>query len=398
MKKIVTTLFCGVLSLSAFAQLQLNYNNAAGNLPGTVVIKTDMLNRVNIQGGGLPTFDPANNMHWDMSAVAFNTPVDYIGYDTNTSVVFIPSNYTGTVLYNLTPLIPYVTHPKFEIRTTDMRTYGEHLERQAFPIGFFTGTPTDSLVILNQDVLYSPFLINFPYPTAPNISNWQNSTTTVTNMELTYSSQSYNQTPISRVSHVTRIDSAVGWGTISAIRLDNQPGGEVDVIQIKNIIITQDSFYQSGGPIPSNILGIFGLTQGQMNYVYQYQWMRAGEVSNMMTVTYDDAQFTSIHDITLHRERLPFATSVSNVKKNNDMAIYPNPAGAFMNVSIKDRTLAGCNYEMMSITGQLAAKGFTALNSGTATIHTENLPSGSYLLRLTNNGVVLGQSMVSVAK
>jgi hypothetical protein len=288
MKKIVTTLFCGVLSLSAFAQLQLNYNNAAGNHPGSVVIKTDMVNRVNIQGGGLPNFDPANNMHWDMSAVAYNTPVDYIGYDTNTSVVFIPSNYTGTVLYNLTPLIPYVTHPKFEIRTTDMRTYGEHLDRQPFPIGFVTGTPTDSLVILNQDVLYSPFVINFPYPTAPNISNWQNSTTTVTNMELTYSSQSYNQTPIYRVTHATRIDSAVGWGTISAIRLDNQPGGEVDVIQIKNIIITQDSFYQSGGPIPSNILSIFGVTQGQTNTVYQYQWMRAGEMSNMMTVTYDD--------------------------------------------------------------------------------------------------------------
>jgi hypothetical protein len=80
------------------------------------------------------------------------------------------------------------------------------------------------------------------------------------------------------------------------------------------------------------------------------------------------------------------------------MAIYPNPAGAFMNVSIKDRTLSNCDYELVNITGQMAAKGVATLNSGTTTINTGDLPSGSYLLRLTNKGVVIGQSMVSIAK
>lgn len=398
MKKLVTTLCSCVCALSALAQFQLNYANAAGQLAGTSVIKTDMINRILPVGGGIPTFVPASNVLWNLNNVTYETAIDYIDYDTSNGGVFAPAEYSSEVVYYLTSLMPYTTHPKFEIKSTGTYTYGEHMDRQAFSIYLVTGGLNDSLVITNQDILYSSPVTNIPYPAIPGTTNWMNTITYTTNELLTYVAQGYNQTPITKVTHATRKDTVVGYGRIVAKRIDNLQGGETDVIMVKEIITTQDSFFDAGVPMPANILNTFGITQGQTSNVYRYNFMRAGQVTAMLTVSYDNPNFTGLHDISIHREGIPFAASVGEVAENSQLQVYPNPASGSINVSIENKMLTNCDYNLVNITGQSVLKGSAAVNSGSFNLHTQDLPSGMYHLVLSSKNEVIGSAPVTIAK
>lgn len=399
MKKVIFTLFSAAMSLSASAQLLITYNNAAGQHPGTVVIKTDNIHSVKKNGGGLPNFDPANNMHWDMSNVQYNTQMNTITYDTCTNLFFSPAKHSSEITYSNTGFLPYVTHLQFEIRSTGMFAYGEHLDRQAFPLGFITGDMGDSLVILNQDIDYSANITNIPYPAAAGITFWSNNFHYNTNLELTYLAQGYNQSPITKVSHVTSLDSAIGWGTISGLHPDNTQGGEVDVLQVKNITTVVDSFYNNGVPVPANVLSTFNLSQGQTNNLYQYNWYRRGEVTAMLNVAFSDAQFTTIHDINFHRERMPFPAGVASASTAaGSMMIYPNPATQAVNISLADKAAAVCEYELINVTGQIIAKGSVPASSGNAVITLGDVPAGTYYISVTSNGAQVSRAPLSIVK
>lgn len=397
MKKLIFTLYTFSLAVVANAQFQLSYYNAAGQYPGSTVIKTDMTHRLDLNGGGIPNLAPVNGSYWDFSSAQYLNTIDYTAYDTNTSVVFIPAEYTGTVVYYLTPFLPYTTQPKFEIRTIGTFTYGEHIDRQAYTLGLFTGDNNDSIVILNQDIMYSSPLTNMPYPAAPGISAWASIFSYNTAMSFTYTAQSYNQAPVTKVSHVVRVDSAAAAGKIRSLRDDNTQGGWIDVLQIMSTTVTQDSFYVNGNPMPGNVLSQFGLSQGMMSTVYQYSFYRAGEVTPLLNAFYNDAQFTDLHSANLHRQRMPDGTSVADVRKAGSLIIYPNPAGNDINF-VLDKGLNRADYSLINVTGQVVAAGSAEAGNGVAHITVTDVPAGMYYIRLSSKGEILGQSPVVITK
>jgi hypothetical protein len=398
MRKIIFTLFTFSLAASANAQFQLSWYNAPGQHPGSSVIKTDMTHRVDLNGPGVPALDPVTGTVWDFTNAQFHSTIDYTAYDTSTSLVFIPAEYSGTVVYYLTPFLPYTTHPKFEIRSIGIYTYGEHIDRQAYSLGVFTGDNNDSLVILDQDIIYSGPVQNMPFPSGIAIAPWSSNISYNTAMSFTYTAQSYNQAPVTKVSHVTRTNEAAAAGKVKAMRLDSQVGASVDVLQIKSVTSIQDSFYVNGNPMPPNVLSQFGLSQGMVTMVYQYAFHRAGELTPMVAAFYDDAQFTSLHSLNLHRERIPLGLSVPEISRDGNMLIYPNPAASSVNISLADKTIKECQYVLTNVTGQVAINGQADMSNGSAQIDLTEMPAGMYYIRLSHNGVPVAQGPVVVTK
>ena len=243
MKKVTFTLIAASLALSASAQLSTyNYADAAGQLSGSVVIKIDTVHRVQVNGGGLPNFAPGNNVTWDMSGVLYNVEKDYLDYDTSAVVAFPSAEYTNNFKYRLTQLLSYESNLKFAIMPASITSYGEHIDLQTFPLGIITGNNGDELDIITQDITYTTPIVTMPFPCVSGTTNWNTTTSYSTDMLLTYQAQGYNDQPIEKVSHISRIDSAVGYGEILAMRIDGTLGEPREVIQIKTITELEDSF------------------------------------------------------------------------------------------------------------------------------------------------------------
>jgi len=401
MKKLTFTLLSACLALSASAQLSTyNYANAAGQSSGSSVIKSDTINSVQPNGGGIPSFAPAMNATWNLAGAQYQVDLSYRQYDTSTVALFNPAEYSNRVTYKLTPQLNYVSHLKFAITPAGMIGYGEHIDQQTYPIGLLTGNQNDILVINTQDVLYSTPVTFMPYPAVAGTTTWNTNLMTYnTNMTLTYTAEGYMAAPIVRKSRVTRTEEAVGYGTMK-IKIPGtmMPGVPIQVIQVKSIMVTQDSFFQNNVPMPANVLATFNITQGQVSSVNQYAFYRAGEVTPMVTASYDSPAFTSLYDLIVHAQRVPMDMSVNNVKNDDRVSVYPNPATSHVNISVKDKNVSACQYQLMNIAAQVVAGGNITLNGGAGKVSLENTTAGMYFLRLSSNNEVIGESVLSVVK
>jgi hypothetical protein len=399
MKKLTFTLFSALTVLSASAQLSTyTWNDAPGQAPGSTVIKIDTVSRVQINGGGLPNFAPGNNVTWDMTNVLYEVGADHFDYDTTTLGAFPGATYQNNFDYNLTTTLTYETNVQFAITPTGIQSFGEHIEQQTYPIGIITGNNNDELVLPTQDVVYDNPVMTLPFNCISGVTNWNTNVTYTTDMLLTYTAEGFINQLVNKVTHASRMDSAVGYGEIVALRLDGAQGEPVEVIQIKNYTNIVDSYYVNGVPMDNSVLATFNLSQGQTTAIYEYRYYRAGEVTPMMSVIYEDGFNVQLHNIGLHRQRIPNDAGVSNVKNNAIAAIYPNPATSEVNVAIKNKALTSCNYELVNVIGQSIAKGNTAVTGGNINITVTDVPAGTYCLRLTNNGEVLGQSPLTIVK
>lgn len=401
MKKLTFTLLSACFALSASAQLSTyNYAHAAGQSSGSVVIKTDTINSVQINGGGIPSFTPAMNAAWNLAGAQYQVDMSYRKYDTSTVALFAPAEYSNKITYKLTPQLNYVSNLKFAITPAGTISYGEHIDQQTYPINLFTGNPNDILVMNTQDILYSAPVTNMPYPCVAGTTTWNPLMTYTTNMTLTYAFEGYFNEAIFRRSHVVRNDEAVGYGTMKIkIPGTQMPSLLIPVIQVKSTMITQDSFFENTNvPMPASVLMDFNLTQGQTNSVNQYLFYRAGEVTPMVTVSYDSPTFATISDLIIHGQRVPMDMGVNDVKNDNRISVYPNPAASFVNIAVKDKKVSTCQYEIMNIAAQVVASGNVNLANGEAQVSLANTPAGMYFLRLSSNNEVIGESVLSVVK
>ena len=385
MKKVISTLFLGAMAYSASAQFTLIYSNAPSVINSAV--KDDTISVINLQGGGIPNLNPGANVFWDLSNVQYKLETTKIFYDTlMTPFMTTNAEYNANNTYYFTQFMPYTSNAKFGVNPNGIFTYGEHLDQQVYPLM----GPNDSLVIVNQDIVYSDSVRNVKYPLAAGNASWTSSMNYNINMLLTIQSEGLTQAPIKRVSYVVRVDSAVGYGKIKAKRLDNIIGQAVDVIQIRTTMTTMDSFlFQNNVPLDSTMLASFGLSQGQVSMVYQYAWYRNGEVTPMMSAVYEDAGFSVLHDLNLHRQRVLDGTNVNTVSKNNNISIYPNPAKGEFTIAATN-VKGAITYELMNITGQVVAGNTVIPVSGEAVVSTGNVAAGTYFVRVINNNEVIG--------
>jgi hypothetical protein len=122
-------------------------------------------------------------------------------------------------------------------------------------------------------------------------------------------------------------------------------------------------------PIVSGPLSIYGTNAGAVNYYYFYDWKM------------------SYPDLVCNSERQQVSAVLRTVSAVDEVeilsGIYPNPAIDRIQINLKNRA-SWTKFEILDLTGHTVASGRPSVAHNTIQILFSGLPSGLYLLRLTN--------------
>ncbi|MCB0699051.1 MAG: hypothetical protein KDC11_04350, partial [Chitinophagaceae bacterium] len=305
-----------LLPLCLKAQITLNSSNAPSQ---TVCQTNDTGNRVKLSGT-LPDMSVQTNATWD-----FTTLVDSYGFhtfhDVASTSAFPSATFSHTINYPFAAY-QYTTTKMFGIAAGGILSYGEHVDRQALPLGTLTGNPNDSLVFAYQDITYAPTQSEVKFPCTMS-TTWTDVTKFTTAFNITVALYSLSFAPGERRSTLTVKNTVKGWGKMRVNDGNGNPTGYMDVLQIEQERTVLDSFFLNGSPAPTALLTAFGLTQGQISSSAYRNYVRAGEFAPLVEVEYSNNTFATIERCDVHRQRLA-PVSVNDVQLDH-INIYPNP-------------------------------------------------------------------------
>lgn len=385
MKKLTTLVCCFGIASAAFGQAHVfTKANGPQNPTGIDTIYGTVLSSVpQVPDGQLHT--------WDLSQVIIASYRYYAQFSTASG--FANATHSNRA-YVENQGMSYVTNFMFSIDNSGIKTHGERLARQAFPLGAQTMNPNDSLVIKAQDVVYSTPQVQMPYPATMG-TKWNATSRAVFNMELTVSPV-YNKASAERRSTINSTSEVVGWGRLSIKRLDGKPSGTKHVLLVKSTITTQDSFYVNGAAAPAPLLQMAGLQQGQTQVVYQKSFYREYEMMPMANITYEDATFddSKKKDVNFHCQRLPYPDNVENVHTGLMAEIYPNPSNGIFTINIPEAGNSQWSYTVTDVTGKLVTNG--QLNESKTLVSLQGtVAPGSYIVTILQDGsAISGQKLV----
>lgn len=376
---IIAILFTGILSAQTSITLsQGSYANLG--------IYTDTFGAFK---SPYPQLTTGTNQFWDLSTGTYDNIKYYTQQYTGTNAAFPNASfYENTRLHKMGSYdsLKFYSKRWSGITASGFQRMGEETDRKAIWLGQFAGfTGTDSMVVLKQDSPYpTPYdLIKFP---ATYNSSWNNSFDVSFNMEFT--GLSYNHAPFVYKSHTAYTFTCPGWGKARVLNFDNTYG-EAEVLMVRILGVTTDSFFLNGSPAPTNVLSALGLTQGKVSNNNFDELFRANEVNALALYLYGaDATFTNIQSAQVHVQRVPFAESVNNISADGSMTLYPNPVGVTRTILVKLNEAARGNYQykVSNIAGQQMADGsFTAYGQKVfpVTLPAE-MANGVYWLTLIN--------------
>lgn len=381
------TLFIACLGLATTAYSQAHVftkANGPANPTGIDTIYGTVLSSV-------PTVPDGQWHTWDLSSVIIASYRYYAQFSTASG--FANATHSNRAyVENLG--MTYITNFMFSIDNSGIKTHGERIARQAYPLGAQTMNPNDSLVIVAQDVVYSAPQVQMPYPATMG-TKWNATSTASVNMELTVSPL-YNKAPTQRKSVINSTSEVIGWGNLKIKRLDGKPSGSKHVLLVKSTITTQDSFFLNGSPAPAQLLQMVGLQQGQTQVVYQKSFYREYEMMPMANITYEDATFADNKkkDVNFHCQRLPYPDNVEEVDGGFTAEIYPNPSNGIFTVYIPESGDSKWSYTVTDVTGKLVTQGQVS-NSKTLVSLQGVVAPGSYIVTILQDGsAVSGQKLV----
>ncbi len=386
MRKLFTLFIaCFGLATTAYSQAHVfTKANGPSNPTGIDTIYGTVLSSV-------PTVPDGQWHTWDLSAVIIASYRYYAQFSTASG--FANATHSNRAyVENLG--MTYITNFMFSIDNSGIKTHGERIARQAYPLGAQTGNPNDSLVIKAQDVVYSAPQVQMPYPATMG-TKWNATSKAVFNMELT-ALPIYNKAQTERRSTINSTSEVIGWGNLKIKRLDGKPSGSKHVLLVKSTITTQDSFFLNGSPAPAPILQMAGLQQGQTQVVYQKSFYREYEMMPMANITYEDATFADNKkkDVNFHAQRLPYPDGVEDIDGGQMAEIYPNPSNGIFTIHIPETGNSKWSYNVTDVTGKLVTKG--QLNSSKTLVSLQGtVAPGSYIVTILQDGsAVSGQKLV----
>lgn len=380
MKKLFTLTALTAATLTAQAQITINQSDYTGYTPTTDTFID--VSGVNVQ--------PAANGSWDLSAVAFqgspytvaktpytNPAMPGVSFYTTGGYSFGTYNYTAAFGYGIFP--------------TGFHRVGEAITRQAYALANLTFNPADSVIFPAQVVMYSSPRRFLAFPMTMG-TNWVSDYTFSTNFELSVAAYMLNHAPCARKSHLVQTDSVKGWGKMRIKNLNGNASGWMDVLAVKTAITVSDSFFLNGVAAPAQMLGAFGMSQGQTSSGYRIAYYRAGETESVLLETYKSAAYDTVSAASVHQSRLaPGSTAVGNVVLEEEYSIYPNPAaGGAIHIAAAEAT--GNHiwaYQLTDIAGRKVAAGTFMMTAGKATLHTGATATGLHYLHLVKDGVTV---------
>lgn len=386
MKKSLLLVAGTVFTLSLRAQITLNHSNAPSNAQCQL---DDTLGRLKLNS--LPDLSIKTNATWDLSATV-DSGLFFTYNGAASSSAFPNAKFTISNKY-LFSALNYESLSMKNVAVNGILEYGEHIDRQALPIGALTGDNGDSLVFLTQDITYNPTETELKYPCTMG-TTWTDVNSFVTAFNLTVALYSLNKTPGERRTVRTDKRTVKGWGKMKVKDKNGNTTGYMDVLQMDIERQVKDSFYLAGSPAPASLLTAFGLSQGQVLPEYFRYFYRAGEYRPLLRVEYTDNTFTTIKSAHTHRQRLA-PTTVGEIPAD-DIRIYPNPVtgGRFI-IDIPGKQ-SGFDYQLLNMTGQVVVQGYVP-PSGIVVLN-DAVPAGIYLLKLHTKEGAYGVQRINIVK
>lgn len=379
MKAIFTFLALAFAS-SAFAQITLDQGSYSN---WTSV--TDTVMRLDTSAT-YPNITSGQSTTWDMTSVTYDQNTHYFMFRKPvTSTAFPVATFYDSTRYVINPSLFYRSNVMGAITPNGFQYFGEHIPRQAIPIGSISGNSADSLVFIEQDIPYSSTrnAIHFP---ATMGSNWASDFGFTTNFNLTVLMYGINNAPCQRKTHLVENDTVIGYGTMQVKSETGQHSSPISVLMVKNNTIVIDSFFMNGAPASPLLLGAFGLTQGKRTTNYYYNFYREGEVTPLFFASYKDSTFSNNNAdfMYAHIGNLQLLTGMGNKINKVPVSVYPNPIqGDIVTISVSDKTSDVLDYSITNLEGKTISTGTLLVNDGKATIETRSLNSaGIYYLQI----------------
>lgn len=395
MKSLLTSLCLLALSSTAFGQSAyvFTYANGPKNPVGTDIVYGTVPSSV-------PTIPDAQNHLWDLSVVQIGTYQYNSVFYNLTSFPEANAKFGNKGYVDVAPGISYESDVAFGIDTSGIKIYGERLARQAFSLFAQTGNAADSIIIEAQDVVYSTPQVQLPYPATIG-TKWDATSNSTVDLTLKVPSiPLIANAPAQRKTITTSTSEVVGWGLMKIKRLDGKPSGVRAVLQVKTTLSLKDSLYINGQPAPAPLLTSLGVTQGQTNTVYQKNFFREYEMLPLVNVTYSNATYTTIEDVSFHSQRLPFPDNVSEVPNNAIVAkVYPNPGNGIFTIDVAEANESAWSYQVTDITGKVINSNNLDINSNKTKAEV-NLSSvlvpGNYILSVQQDGLTVAASKLVI--
>lgn len=395
MKSLLTSLCLLALSSTAFGQSAyvFTYANGPKNPVGTDIVYGTVPSSV-------PMIPDAQNHLWDLSVVQIGTYQYNSVFYNLTGFPEANAKFGNKGYVDVAPGISYESDIAFGIDTSGIKIYGERLTRQAFSLFAQTGNTSDSIIIEAQDVVYSTPQVQLPYPATIG-TKWNATSNSTVNLTIKIPSiPLFANTPAQRKTITTSTSEVVGWGLMKIKRLDGKPSGVRAVLQVKTTLSLKDSLYIGGLPADPTLLASLGVTQGQTNTVYQKNFFREYEMLPLVNVTYSNATYTTIEDVSFHSQRLPFPDNISEVPNNAIVAkVYPNPGNGIFTIDVAEANESAWSYQVTDITGKVITNNNLDINSNKtkAEVNLSSvLVSGNYILSVQQDGLTVAASKLII--
>ncbi len=380
------TIMC-MLIIAGYAQAQPHVFTASTAPQNPVGIDTVY--------GTVPSTIPAipdGQWHsWDLSNVALAGYQYYAEFSTASG--FANATHANKAYIEASPTVKYETNLMFAIKNDGIKTYGERLDRQPFSIGAQTGNMADSLVIEKQDVTYSTPQIQMPFPCTMG-TKWNATSKSTTNLRITVTNLFLTNAPAERKTITKSTSEVIGWGSLNIKRLDGKKSGTKPVLLVKTTISVQDSLFINGSAPPAALLMQAGITQGETRYVYQKSFYRQFEMLPMCNVTYTDSNFTTIKDVNMHAQRLPYPDNIGEVAAGM-IDIYPNPSTGLFTIKLPEVNDNSWSYTITDMTGK-AIEHATITSTAQRVDVSNKAASGNYIISLEHDGAAISAQKITI--
>jgi len=384
MKKLIFTIASSFLIISQ-SQSQITISSVVSAIAGT----NDSVKSVSIVSLPGLTLPAATNKTWDITGLSYSGAGVYRHVAIPAGTPFAAAQYADSAVYEISSGsgVSYTTDEATQASASGLNILGEYIYHQHISLTGVTGGANDSLGFPAQDILYSSPKTVLKFPMTYN-TNWTTTSKYTTNFEVTVALFSLTDVPAQRVTSYTVKDSVIGWGKMRVKNIAGDSTAYMDVLQVKTIYTTEDSFYLAGSPAPATLLAGFGLVQGMITSLFEENFYRLNEVTPLLKVEYADSTFTTPVAGEVHTQRLAVPTAVENISLANDVHVYPNP--------VTDHTIAielpkyqngSWSYQLMNTAGHIITSSSLPSHGGIAHIHLSSaVTPGVYYLRLSNDG------------
>jgi len=288
----------------------------------------------------------------------------------------------------------------YEIDSASNRIVGYDIHEQRYGLQGIVpfAQPTDSFIVPEQHVIYSPPQVVHDFP-ATEGSSWKSNIVRTYNGYLTFAALSFNNVLVTKVVHESRTDTVAGWGKLRIPHASGGPSIDYDVLMIQRARTIVDSFYLNNIPADSATLALFQLQQGQSSSNYRTFFYRGYQHQPMMYYFSSDATFSNVISLVYDKDTDPLNTGLEKINHSLlSINIFPNPVlDNAIHISITAERKEQLKIRIFDLSGKMLSEKNYFAPVGVSS-YSVNAPTekGTYLVATSNeeNEVLYRQVVV----